>query len=185
MESLLDTIFGNPLYVMAFILIAFVGIGVAGWYMFGNSLKALFRGAEKCPAIILKKTPKFYRKDLEVVEDQYIVDFKTRQAWFLDEIQRTPNGRLAGVVLTEDSCIPQSIGVPVVDGAIWVRCRDLKAKFPFHEQIRCALEIEKLQIEGMNAPLANWFGVMGLASILGVMVIGTIILLTSNLMPWG
>lgn len=181
MDSILDTIFGNSLYLMMIILIGFIGIAVAGWYFFGQSLRSLLKGSDKCPALILKKGPNLEQKHLEIDDDHYLVDWKNRKAWFLMGIQRSPTGRLAGVVLTDDSCIPQ---VPGVEMDLDNLCKKIKENHPYVELGRCQLEIEKAQRETQNAPLANWFGIMGLAVILGILVIGAIILFTSDFMPW-
>lgn len=181
LDSLLDTIFGNSLYLMMIILIAFAGIGVFAWYKFGSAIKALLRGKEKYPVLLLKQSPNIIEKALDVEGDAYLVNPKARQAWFIMGIQRTPSGKLAGCVIGEDSCIPQ---MPGIDHDLERLCETVEKSHPYLELGRVQVEIENMQREVQNAPLANWFGVIALASILGVLIIGTIILITSDLMPW-
>jgi hypothetical protein len=181
LDSLFETVLGNSLYLMMIILIAIAAVGIFAWYKFGSSLKGLLRGNEKYPVLLLKQSPNIIEKSLDVEADAYLVDIKARRGWFIMGIQRTPSGKLAGCVITEDSCIPQMPGIP---HDLENLCQIVEKTHPYIELGRVQVEIENMQREVQNAPLANWFGVSALAVILDVLIIATIILITSDLMPW-
>ena len=130
MESVLDMIFGNSLYLMMIVLIIFLGIAVAGWHFFGNALKAVLRGKDKYPVLIIKRGPNLLKKQLEVEGAHYLADFKKRQAWFLTGIQRKPGGELAGVVIGEETCIPHLPGVAMDENGLNEFCESIKENHP-------------------------------------------------------
>lgn len=167
-------LFENPLLLFALGVLAIIAAGIAAWHWWGGALQSRLRGKEKISVLIIKRQPKLEEAKFAVDENRYIVDEKNRQAWFLGNIQRAKKGEIVGVVITADSCIPQSPGVP---RNLENTCITVEKNDPFMCSPRCIADIEKMHRQNVNTPLSEWLGMTAMAAVVAIMGITCIFLL--------
>lgn len=171
--------------MMVGIIIAVVGfVGLMAWFFFDKFKKQFSKGSEKLAGILIRNDPAIERINLEIDTGRYLVDHTKRRAWLLitSAIQRLPDGKVAGVVLTNDSCIPQYVGATQAD--LTEICKKLKEENSLRVHNRAMAAIEEQNRAHPDSELGKWLGVAICLSAGAVGIIAIIILLTSGLMPW-
>lgn len=176
-------LFGNPYLMMAFCA-AFLGIIALIIYFLWDKIKAKFRGTEKFPTLLIYKEPKISEGKLEIYKSCYLMnDEETHEAWFIhpDAVQRHPDGSIAELILTRDSCIPQFAGVEIDLENV---CAELEKSSPsiFFDHVgEAVFDVEE---KNQKSPLADSMGtaLLGMVGLLGVICL--VVLVTSDVMPW-
>lgn len=167
------------------LLAAFIALVVLVVFFFWGRVKRTLKGeTESQKALLLRADLVVEELDLAIDSGRYLVDHETRRAWFLDPhaIQRAPDGSIAGVVVTNDSCIPQYPGRRQPD--LQAMCQELKASNPYLVHTRAMAAIEEMNREGAQSAMGKWIGIAVTICASAVGVMALVILLTSGMMPW-
>lgn len=172
----MELIFNNPLLLFGLAVVVICAAGIFAWHFWGENIQKRLRGAEKLPAMFWKLHPKVDTDKLEIEGSMFLVDPKSRRAWFYDShsILYKPGGEMAGILLTDDSCIPQ---YPGMKDKLAKACESIKKNGPYMWYSRCMADIERVQREGAGNTVAEWLGIGALASVVGVEAMGLILLL--------
>jgi len=169
----MDFLFENPALLFGLAAVVICGAAICAWHFWGGNISKRLKGAEKMPALFIKQHQLVGDK-LEIDSNRYLVIDKPGQGWFLDGIQRDAEGKVVGVVLTFDSCIPQFPGRNIDLERI---CKKIEENDPYTCFPRCVADIEKMHRETSHSPLEEWLGIGALAVVLGIMAIALIFLL--------
>ena len=172
----MDALFNNPLLLFLMIVVGLCAVAIGAWHFFGSSLQNRLKGPESMKALIIKKEPKLEEIKLEIDSSRYLVHKKVHRAWYLfpQAIQRTESGEIAGVLLTNESCIPQFPGMDIDMGKL---CASIEANDPYMCNDRCLADIEKMHYESQNSALGEWLGFAALAAVGGILVVAIITLI--------
>lgn len=174
----MEMLLGNPLLMFGMIVLAFCAVGIGAWHFWGGALQNRLRGPDACPVLVIKKEPKLDDGKLQIDSGRYLVNSKTKRAWYLfpHAIQKAPDGSIAGVIIDNDSCIPQ---LPGMKQDIESLCQAVERNDPFMCNDRCLADIEKMHYESQNTALAEWLGFAALAAVGGILVVAIVTLLPS------
>lgn len=172
-------------FYMVFGGLAVVGICAVGLFIwfFWEKVSKKFKGAEKMSVMILGKGPTVQDVNLLVDNIFYLSDDATAEAWAFhpEAVQYTKDGKVGGLLLTHDSCMPQFPAKRLDMGRMYSELK--RAIRPITlAQFHSAYENEIKRSD--TSPLAEWLGLAVMTAVGGVLVMVIIILLTSDLMPW-
>ena len=165
------------------VVIAVLGLGILVTWFLWDKRGSLFNGnMEKMSALYIRRDPVIERLELEIDSGHYLVDHKRQRSWELAGFQRKPSGGIAGIVITNDACIPQFPGLVKPDLA--EVCKRLDEDNPYLVHNRAMAAIEKQNREHSQTALAKWMGIAVCISASAVGIMAIILLLSSGMMPW-
>ena len=176
---------GNPMALMGIGVCVLGGILLLAWKFWGTLGKKI-KGVEKFPAQIILSEPKIKECKLNIDHSFFLCDDMTKEAWYLwpKAVQRQPDGKVAGILLTRDSCFPQLPGVKFTESDIEKMCTAAEVSEPDIFSGRVGEAVAEIMTENKQNTVADWLGLamMGLVGCMGLIVLGTMV--SSPNMPW-